>query len=306
MGTPEFAVPTLLQLNEKYNVKAVVTVPDKPKGRGLKLLPSAVKTAALDLGLPVLQPTSLKDEQFVSAIEAIAPDIIVVIAFRILPEAVYSLAKIASFNIHGSLLPRYRGPAPINHAILNGDKETGLTSFVLRKSVDTGDILLQAKCPIADSDTFGDLYDKMKMLAPDLALQTVDLLNEGGYSVLTQDETLATSAPKIFSENCRIDWNKSAEEVKNLINGVSPTPGAWSMLDTSRIKILRAEAEKSATDAGTGGNVAGSFRTDNSGFFVNCGSGRISIKELQFPGKKAQTIKVFLNGWRGDKSGKFE
>lgn len=304
MGTPEFAVPTLCKLNEKYNVKAVVTVPDKPKGRGLKLLPSEVKSAALELGIPVLQPQSLKDQEFINNLKDIDPDFIVVIAFRILPESVYSLAKTAAFNIHGSLLPRFRGPAPINHAIINGDSETGLTSFILKKMVDTGDVVLQTRTPIGKNETFGDLYSRLELLAPDLAVHTIEILRSGDFKAIIQDESSATPAPKIFASDCKINWHDSAENVKNRINGVSPSPGAWTMMNGERVKFLRAEA--AITGEITAIEDLGKFSIENGNFSAKCADGKINIKELQMPGKKAQPVSHFLNGWHGPTVGIFE
>ena len=299
MGTPEFAVPTLKALNDNYTVQAVVTVPDKPKGRGKQVLPSDVKIMATELGLPVLQPDKLKDEDFVRQIKEFAPDIIIVVAFRILPEEVYTLSRLGTFNIHGSILPKYRGAAPINWAVINGDTETGLTSFLLKNEVDTGDILLNIKTEISESTTFGDLYYELKDKAPQLAIDTVELLVAGNYTTQSQDESLATKAPKIFSDDCKIDWSKDSMQVKNLINGVSPIPGAWTMWGEQRIKILRAIPSASFEP-----ETLGKFRITKNTFDVQCSDGAISILEIQMPGKKSQRIQDFINGWKYETQGK--
>jgi methionyl-tRNA formyltransferase len=300
MGSPEFAVPALKKLNELFSVEAVVTVPDKEQGRGKKVLPSLVKTTAIELGLPLFQPVKLKDPEFIDEIKRINPDIIVVIAFRILPEEVYSIPQIGSFNIHGSLLPKFRGAAPINHAIISGEKVTGLTSFLLNKTVDAGDILLQREMPIPENATFGDMYDKLMNISADLAVDTVEILISGNFTAKHQDISLATAAPKIFSNDCEINWNQAAIEVRNMIHGVSPVPGAWTSWNSNRLKIFRAELIK------CNNKPAGSFHISKDGFIVNCRDAAIKLLEIQLPGKKIQNIQDFINGYRGDKDGIFE
>jgi methionyl-tRNA formyltransferase len=302
MGTPEFAVPPMLAINEKYNLQAVVTVPDKPQGRGKQIKGSAVKEAAEKLGVEILQPESLKDPEFINKIAAYNPDLIVVIAFRILPQAVYSLARLGAFNIHGSLLPKYRGAAPINWAIINGDKKTGLTSFLLKPEVDAGDLLLQTHCEIGEETTFGELYESLMNQASQLCINTIELIQSGNYSPKMQDESLISKAPKIFSDDCKIDWSKSATEIKNLINGVSPAPGAWTLMDGQRIKILRAGLAQERITGKIGEYVA-----NKKEFKVICGNdSAILVREIQFPGKKAQKINDYLNGKREDFGGIFE
>lgn len=301
MGTPEFAVPSLEALHAAYGVKAVVTVPDKPKGRGLKLLPSAVKAKAVELGIPVLQPEKLKDIQFINSLKELKPDIIVVIAFRILPEEVYSLASTGTFNIHGSLLPKYRGAAPINRAIINGDEVSGLTSFLLKKEVDTGDILLKKQVRIPDNATAGDLHDMLMPVAAQLSVETIELLLSGSYTPCVQDNSLASPAPKIFPDQCRIDWTGEAATLKNFIHGMSPSPGAWTMWNGKRLKILRVELLKA-----DGKGNPGSFRMENGLFTVDCAFGKLSIVELQAEGKKAMKTHDFLAGYRGEATGTFE
>ncbi len=297
MGTPEFAVPALREINRQFGIAACVTAPDKPKGRGRKLQPTAVKTAALDLGIPTLQPESLKSDEFESQIKAIGPDIIVVIAFRILPEAIYSKANIAAFNIHGSLLPKYRGAAPINWAIINGESKTGLTSFILQKKVDTGNMLLMKEINIDDSATAGDLHDSLMPMAAELAIETIDVLIEGNYKALPQSDAEATPAPKLFREQCEIDWTNHAGKLLRFIHGTSPVPGAWTVWDGSVLKIFRVKpAEEINIEPGR-------YIIENLRMYVGCGSGALELSEIQLQGKKAMQISDFIRGYRGDKSG---
>ncbi len=312
MGTPVFAVPALKSLHLKYGIDACVTTPDKPKGRGRKLQPSPVKTAALELGIPVLQPESLKSPEFESQIKAIDPDIIVVIAFRILPEAVYSKAKIAAFNIHGSLLPKYRGAAPINWAIINGETKTGLTSFILQKKVDTGNMLLKKEINIDDSTTAGDLHDALMPMASDLAMETIELLLKGGCVALPQSDEEATPAPKLFRDGCKIDWQWPAGKLLRFIHGTSPLPGAWTMWDGKILKILRV---KLALDINININFdiksdiniePGCFEIMNKRMYVECGAGALELVEIQLQGKKAMKMPDFLRGYRGEDSGSLD
>ncbi len=299
MGTPDFAVPTLERLNSLYNVISVVTVPDKIKGRGNHLSHSEIKVKAQELGLRLLQPNNLNSERFINEITDLKPDLIVVVAFRIIPPSIYKIPKLGAFNIHASLLPKYRGAAPINWSIINGDKISGLTTFLLKEKVDTGDILLQEETRINSNMTFGDLYEKLKISAPAIAVDTIELLKSGRYNAISQDHTLATNAPKLFPADCEINWNNSAKQVKNLINGTSPTPGAWTIFNGKRIKILRAEL-------GTGRQLnIGAYEISKNNWKVGCGEDNIDILEIQLPGKKPQKFIDFLNGWRGENTGNF-
>lgn len=298
MGTPEFAVPALESIHGQYGVRAVVTVPDKPKGRGLKLLPSEVKSKALELGIPVLQPESLKDPEFISQLESIKPDIIVVIAFRILPSAVYNLAKIATFNIHGSLLPKYRGAAPINWAVINGEKETGLTAFKLAEKVDTGSVIDTVSTSITPEKTFGDLYGELKCLSVELALRTCGKLLSGDYELRPQDDSLASPAPKLFPENCLINWNQSNDSVRNFVHGTSPIPGARCSWNGKLLKVFRAECSNKEF------GQPGDFQINNEGFFVRCASGSLKLIEIQPEGKKSMPTVDYLRGYRGETNGK--
>lgn len=298
MGTPDFAVPALEEISKHHDIAAVVTVPDKPKGRGKKLMPSPVKEKALELDLPILQPENLKSTEFARQIKLINPDIICVIAFKILPPEVFEAAKIASFNIHGSLLPKYRGAAPINHAIINGDSETGLTSFILKRKVDTGDILLKRKTEIPDSANFGDMYEKLKYMAPALAVDTIELLISGDYSPEMQNDEESCPAPKIFKHDCEIDWNKPAEDVRNFIRGVSPLPCAWTIFGDKTMKIFAVETGKSDLPPGA-------YVIDNDKFTVGCEDEGLMLTKIQLPGKKAVNIEDFLRGYRGLSEGVF-
>ena len=307
MGTPEFAVPALQALHSTFGVTTVVTAPDKPKGRGLVITPSAVKTSAQELGiLNILQPTSLKDQIFQQSIQELQPDIICVIAFRILPKEVYKIAKLGSFNVHASLLPKYRGAAPINHAIINGEQITGVTSFLLNDIVDTGTILLQRQVEITDLTTAGELYSQLMPLAAQCAVDTCSALISGSAIPLPQNDELATPAPKVFRETSAIDWNTSAKDVRNFIHGLSPSPCAWFRwnLGTEQlVKVYRCKLY-------TGNDVkldskTGSFLLQNGELYVCCSNGILQILELQFPGKPRVYVSEWARGFRGETHGLF-
>jgi methionyl-tRNA formyltransferase len=299
MGTPEFAVPALRKIHEKYGIHTVVTVPDKSKGRGRKVQPSPVKAAADELKIPVIQPESLKDENFIQRLEDISPDIIVVIAFRILPEEVFTKAKIAAFNIHGSLLPKYRGAAPINRAIMNGEKETGLTSFVLQKKVDTGNILLKKKIDIPEYCTAGELHDLLMPIAAELSIETIEMIKSGRFETLPQDDSEASPAPKLFRDDCKINWGKQVDEILNFIHGTSPAPCSWTTFNGEMLKIYEARpSEKSLKP--------GEFEISDDEFTAGCENGAIYLKKIQLPGKKPVNTGDFIRGYRGIKAGYFE
>jgi methionyl-tRNA formyltransferase len=299
MGTPEFSVPVLNLIHKELGVSAVVTVPDKPQGRGRKLQSSAVKNAAIDLGLPVLQPEKLKDDKFRNELAAFEPDIIVIVAFRILPPMIFNLSSVGTFNIHVSLLPKYRGAAPINWAIINGEKKTGLTTFLIEEKVDTGNILLQDEFKIPGDFTAGDLHDFMMSRAAKIGLDTCLLLMSGNYKLKKQDNLLATPAPKLFPVQAFIDWSMSAVEVKNFIHGFSPFPGARTYWQKKMLKILRASVIDDDSLS------SGEFRISKNAFSVGCGSGAIDVVMLQQEGKRATNIKAFLHGYRGESRGNF-
>lgn len=300
MGTPEFAVPTMVKLFEELGLEAVVTVPDKPKGRGKNMLPSPVKNKAKELGIKVFQPEKLNEINFINEMTLLKPDIFVVLAFRILPEELFTIPKIASFNIHASLLPKYRGAAPINWAIINGEKFTGLTSFILRKQVDTGDMIMQRSVEIIGEMTAGDLHDLMMPIASEMAVDTCRMLLSGEYNTSRQDTSLATPAPKIFRENCEIKWNMHSRDLKNFIHGVSPVPGAWTNWNGKILKIHRVEFNS----CGTG--TPGEYIISDNTFQVWCGKGILTLREIQPEGKKSMNINDFLRGYRGEKNGRFD
>lgn len=298
MGTPDFAVASLEAIHRVYPVTAVVTTPDKPKGRGLKLQSSPVKAAAERLGITtILQPTSLKTPEFHQELASLQPDIIAVVAFRILPRAIYSLARLGAFNVHGSLLPRYRGAAPINWAIIKGETETGVTSFLLADVVDTGAMLDTRRIAIPDGMTAGELHDALMPLAAELAVETCSALLHGTAQGKPQNDEEATQAPKIFRDDCRIAWHDSVHNVRNTIHGLSPYPGAWTTMNNTVLKIFRADAIAGTTLA------PGEFAIDSSSFVVGCADGALVLRSLQPEGKRALPVADFLRGYRGPERG---
>ena len=299
MGTPDFAVPTLQKLVEnKYQVVAVITAPDKPSGRGLKLMPSPVKEYALSQQIPVLQPANLKSEEFLNELRSYQANLQIIVAFRMLPEAVWNMPAIGTFNIHASLLPQYRGAAPINWALINGEKETGVTSFFLRHQIDTGDILLQSKIPVEETDDFGSLYEKLKHLGADLAIKTVKAIELGTVEPQPQPQTgELKEAPKLFKETCEINWQQPAEQIKNFIRGLSPVPGAWTKINDKIVKIYRAQVLPYME--GVNLQEPGTFRTDNKTYLhFFTGQDLLSITDLQLEGKKRMQIAELLRGYK--------
>jgi methionyl-tRNA formyltransferase len=301
MGTPEFAVASLDALvNAGCAIVGVVTAPDKPAGRGLKLQESAVKKYAVEKGLNVLQPEKLKNPQFLEELHSLNADVQVVVAFRMLPEVVWDMPPMGTINVHASLLPQYRGAAPINWAIINGEKETGVTTFKLKHEIDTGDILLQRKIVINENETAGDLHDKLKELGAKVLVKTIQGLADGTLKETPQSEILnskseiAKHAPKIFTETCKIDWSKSVDEVHNLIRGLSPFPGALTYFNEKLLKIYRSEKEYKQPSIATG-----QFETDGKSFLkFACADGFIYVKELQMEGKKRMNVEDFLRGFK--------
>lgn len=305
MGTPDFAVESLKALVEGgYNVVGVITMPDKPAGRGHKLQPSAVKEYAVAQNLPLLQPEKLKDEAFIEALRAWKADLQIVVAFRMLPEVVWDMPRLGTFNLHASLLPQYRGAAPINWAVINGDKETGATTFFLTHEIDTGKIILQEKIAIGDDETVGSVHDRLMQMGGTLVTRTVDAILEGKVDAVDQgkfykDESELRAAPKIFKDTCHIDWSKNMNEVYNLIRGMSPYPAAWSELiapdDTATgMKIF--ETEKISEQHNL---TPGAIRTNGkSKLDVAVGDGFIRLKSVQLAGKKRMDIPSLLNGYK--------
>ena len=303
MGTPEFASTSLRRLvAEGYNIVAVVTTPDKPAGRGQKMHESDVKLTAKELGLPILQPEKLRDETFLNELRALQPDLGIVIAFRMLPEVVWAMPQLGTFNLHASLLPEYRGAAPINWAIINGDKRTGVTTFLLNHEIDKGAIIEQEAVDILDEDNIGTLYDKLMNIGAELVLKTVDKVAEGGYEVIEQmhiDESTLRPAPKIFKDDCLIKWDKRGEDIVNLVRGLSPYPAAWTYIYKDGAECGTAKIFKVRFEVDNREGSAGCVVTDGRSYFgVRCADGVVYIEELQMAGKKRMAIKDLLLGWR--------
>ena len=300
MGTPAFAVASLDALVKAgFTIRAVVTAPDKPAGRGLLLQESAVKKYAVENNLPVLQPVKLKDPAFISALAALNANVFVVVAFRMLPEIVWNMPPMGTINVHGSLLPSYRGEAPINWAVINGEKETGVTTFKLKAAIDTGNILLQDKLPISEADTAGTIHDKMMVLGANLLVTTLHgiinntLAEKDQEDIINNDPNLLKHAPKIFTETCTIDWNNDAESIFNLIRGLSPFPGALTKLDDKIFKIFAAQKEICSHQISVG-----SVLTDNKTYLkFACADGYLHILDLQLEGKKRMQVADFLRGY---------
>ena len=294
MGTPEFALPSLkILLDNGYPIAAVVTGPDKPSGRGLQVSGSPVKEFARERGLDILQPEKLKSDSFTSSLRALEPDLFVVVAFRILPPEVFRIPKSGAFNLHASLLPRYRGAAPINWAIIRGERETGVTTFFLQESVDTGTVILQARVPIGENETAGELHDRLEEVGAEIVLHSVRLIEAGKALPKPQDDSLATPAPKILKEHCKIDRSKPAIEVHNLVRGLSPRPCAFAYHNGTLLKVYRTAVAKES-GAGKPGEIldaAGRLR-------VSTGDGVIEIMEIQQEGKRKMPMGEFLRGYR--------
>ncbi len=304
MGTADFAVPALRALIEGgYQVAAVVTMPDKPMGRGHKLSASSVKLCALEYGLPILQPANLNEEAFLDELRSYRADLQIVVAFRMLPKAVWQMPPIGTINLHGSLLPMYRGAAPISHALRHGDTETGVTTFLLQHEIDTGEVLLQEKIAIGPEETFGELYERMGVLGASVLTRTVDLFLNGKPASTPQEELPgyadALPAPKIFKDDCRIDWNLPAEEVHNFIRSLSPAPTAWTKLhrpgmESIVLKIYRTTViEREPRHRGKFGTIIADKKTLD----VMTRKGVVRILSLQMPGKKQVDAAAFLNGF---------
>mgnify|MGYP003782735563 FL=1 len=322
MGTPEFAVKSLKALVENnYNVVAVITMPDKPAGRGYKLQASPVKQYAIEKGLTVLQPENLKDESFLVQLKELRIDLQVVVAFRMLPEVVWSMPSKGTFNLHSSILPQYRGAAPINWAIINGEKETGVTTFFLSHEIDTGDIIFREKTTITNSDNAETLHDRLMVMGAQLVLKTVNAVIEGSVTSIPQDKLYANKielkpAPKIFKDDCRVNWNKDTEVIFNFIRGLSPYPAAWTELhrpetdEVLRVKLFASmlseevDSEDLKNGATTQDNEAttlenGSITTDNKSYLnVLTANGFLAITDLQLSGKKRMNVIDFLNGYK--------
>lgn len=296
MSTPEIGIPALELLMEKgYDIVGVVTATDKLGGRNMKqLLQSDIKKYAVEKGLRVLQPANLKDPDFLSELRALKADLQIVIAFRMLPEVVWNMPPLGTYNLHSSLLPKYRGAAPINWAIINGEKFTGVTSFKLKHEIDTGDVFLQDSLEIGEDETAGELYERIKHLAADVILKTVEHIEKDNVKLSKQEETEVSLAPKIFKEDCRIRWNIPTQQVYNHIRGLSPFPTAWTTLDGAVFKIFKAKKVQLSPTV-----KPGEILTDNRSFMhFATTDGYIACEEVQMEGKKRMDIRSFLNGYR--------
>lgn len=317
MGTPEFAVASLDALVKAgYNIVGVVTAPDKPAGRGMKMNESAVKKYAVEQNLHILQPEKLKNPEFIEELKSLKADLQIVVAFRMLPEIVWNMPPMGTVNVHGSLLPQYRGAAPINWAVINGEKETGVTTFKLKHEIDTGDILLQQSFPIGEDDTTGEVHDHMKEVGAKLLVKTVDglinktLVEKAQSSVVSSESAVLKHAPKIFTETCKIDFSKTVEEVHNLIRGLSPFPGAFTTFNGKMMKVYRSKKElgrgaksdlnHNEQNVQAGKTVpTGEHITDGKTFLkFTCSDGYVHLLEIQLEGKKKMLIEDFLRGYR--------
>ena len=298
MGTPDFAVASLDAIVKAgYEIAAVITAPDKPSGRGQKVNESAVKQYAEKNGLKILQPVKLKDPEFLNELKNLNADLQVVVAFRMLPEVVWDMPPGGTINLHGSLLPQYRGAAPINWAIINGETETGVTTFFLKHEIDTGDVLFSEKTPIADDETAGDIHDKLMVIGSQLLVKTIRAIESGGYQEMPQEQFASSKlkhAPKIFKEDCLVNWHNSVQNVHNFIRGLSPSPTAYTVFQNKTLKIFKAEIDQNTTDLSPGELI-----TDGKTYLkFSCDDGFISIKDIQLEGKKRMKIDQFLRGIR--------
>ncbi|MDE6254677.1 MAG: methionyl-tRNA formyltransferase [Muribaculaceae bacterium] len=301
-GTPEFAVESLDALvSNGYNVKAVVTMPDKIAGRGHKLIQSDVKKYAVEAGLPVLQPEKLKSPDFVEALRQIGADLFIVIAFRMLPEIVWAMPPLGTFNLHGSLLPKYRGAAPINRAIMNGEKETGITTFFLKHEIDTGDMIEQRRIDIHPEDNAGTIHDRLMEIGAECVLHTVDSIIDGSLKTQPQPEGDFIPAPKIFKEDCRIDWTRKATDIFNHVRGLAPYPAAWSTMIDRNGKVFDVKIFETGLNAPDFEGLPGEIRIENKKLYVITGEKTLEIISLQPSGKKRMDASSFLLGYHPDR-----
>lgn len=295
MGTPDFAVSSLdILIQNGYNIVGVVTATDKWGGRGNKqLIESDVKKYAVAKGLNILQPKNLKSPEFLEELRALKADLQIVVAFRMMPESVWSMPPLGTMNVHGSLLPQYRGAAPINWAVINGEKETGVSTFLLQHEIDTGDLLFQAKTAIGENETTGELYARLQLIGAELLLKSVQTIEKGDYQLLPQDNSKVSHAPKIFHEDCYIDFNKTTEQVHNFVRGMSPYPTAWTMLDGEKLKVFKTEKERC-----THQDTPGSILTDGKKQVkIATLDGYVHLLDIQLTQRKRMDVKSFLNGY---------
>jgi methionyl-tRNA formyltransferase len=296
MGTPEFAVPSLeILIEHKFNIVAVITAPDKPQGRGQKLSASPVKECALKHNIPVLQPTNLKSLEFIEELKTYQANLQLVVAFRMLPEVVWSMPALGTFNLHGSLLPQYRGAAPINWAIINGERETGVTTFFLKHAIDTGTIIFQESEAILDNDDVGTLYGRLMTLGAALVLKTLRAIENNSYPSITQDEAQEIKhAPKISKETCEINWKQPSEAIRNFVRGLSPYPSAWTVIENKIFKIYKVSVAKVDPEVN---NSAASIKTDGKTYlWLKSSDGWVAIEEFQPEGKKRMKVEEFFRG----------
>lgn len=305
MGTPDFAVASLdVLIKNQYTIVSVITAPDKPAGRGQQIQQSAVKQYAVQHNLPVLQPEKLKDEQFLKELAALKADLQIVVAFRMLPEVVWNMPRLGTFNLHGSLLPQYRGAAPINWAVINGETETGVSTFFLQQEIDTGKIIFQEKSPIGENETAGEVHDTLMILGANLVLKTVKAIEQNNYPQIDQAEfiksqTIIKAAPKIFKDDCRIDWSRPIDAIHNHIRGLSPYPAAFTHLidpkgQTYIVKVFISEKENDTSPF-----HINEVLTDSKTYLkIQVKGGYVAIKELQLAGKKKMKIQEFLRGFQ--------
>ncbi len=301
-GTPEFAVESLdAIIKNDFNVVGAVTMPDKIAGRGHKLYQSDVKRYAVEHNLPLLQPEKLKSEEFLKSLENLGADLFIVIAFRMLPREVWQMPRLGTFNLHASLLPKYRGAAPINRAVMNGDKETGVTTFFLKHEIDTGDMIMQRKIEILPEDNVGDVHDKLMHLGAEMVVETVNAVLDGTLTTTPQPTGEFTPAPKIFKEDCHIDWSKPATEIHNHVRGLSPYPAAWTVLIEKTGRPLECKIFRTAlTEQDTEGTPAGTIKTDGKRLLAAGSDKWLEILELQPAGKKRMAADAFLLGYHPD------
>ena len=305
MGTPDFAVASLKVLvDDGYNIVGVITAPDKPAGRGNKLTESAVKKYAVENNLKVLQPEKLKNPDFLEELQSLKADLQVVVAFRMLPEVVWNMPPLGTFNLHGSLLPQYRGAAPLNWAVINGEIKTGVTTFLLDHKIDTGKIIFKKETPIGENETVGEVHDRLMEIGAKLVVETVEAIAERNIQPIPQtdliDENAIKHAPKIFKEDCKIDWNKDSETIRNLIRGLSPYPTAWSNLINKKtgteIQAKIFFAKKTGSEKV---NLPGTINSDGKTYLrIACGNGWLEITDLQLAGKKRMKTDEFLRGFQ--------
>ena len=298
MGTPEFAVPSLdILIKNGYDVVGVITATDKWGGRGnKKLLESDVKKYAVQKGLNILQPKNLKSPEFQAELKALEADLQIVVAFRMLPEAVWNMPRLGTMNLHGSLLPKYRGAAPIDWAVINGEKETGVTTFFLKHEIDTGDLLYRAKTNIGENETVGELYHRLKDFGADLMLKSVQAIEKGDYTLQAQDNSEVCHAPKIFHKDCLIDFNQTTKKVHDFVRGMSPFPTAWTIVDGQKLKVFQTAKEVEAHT-----HAVGTIITDGKRFMkIATTDGFVQLLDVQLTKRKRMDVKSFLNGYQID------